>query len=109
MKHSEKARANNPQVQINHVVENALERMNNEFRWYDNAERLRYCSAWIYKTQNFKVLRSYNTIIACIDMQTGTGYDFLRLVYGYTATSAQHISKFFHDCAAQRTLTWRAV
>ena len=28
---------------------------------------------------------------------TGICYDVLRLVYGYTSTSAQHIAKFRHD------------
>ena len=62
-------------------------------RW----ERLRSCSAEVAKGGNWYVLRSYNTIVAAIDVRTDTLYDFLRYVYGYTATSAQHISKFNQD------------
>ena len=72
-------------------------------------ERLRTCSAWVYQSENFRYLRSYNTIIACIDFRTGIGYDFLRLVYGYTSTSSQHISKFMHDYGAQNRITWYPV
>lgn len=61
------------------------------------APRLRSCSAWVYETTNYYFLRSYNTIIACIDKTTDTCYDVLRMVYGYTSTSAQHIAKFRHD------------
>ena len=39
-------------------------------------------------------MRSYQTDIAIIDKRTGIMYDFLRFVYGYTATSAQHMAKF---------------
>ena len=35
--------------------------------------------------------------MAAIDVRTDTLYDFLRYVYGYTSTSAQHISKFSKD------------
>lgn len=111
MKHSKKAKANNPQIHINSIVEKAERNMSAELRWRDNPEtvRLRSCSAWVYRTTNYHVLRSYNTIIACIDIRTGNGYDFLRMVYGYTSTSAQHISKFMHDYAAQKIYRWYAV
>lgn len=58
------------------------------------AKRLCSCSAWVWETSNFYVLQSYNTFIACIDKNTDICYDALRVVYGYTATSAKHISKF---------------
>lgn len=77
-------------------------------------QRLRSCSAWVYETANYYILRSYSTIIACIDKRTDTLCDFLRLVYGYTATSAQHISKFSKDygygkwgCANR--ITWKDI
>ena len=65
--------------------------------YYLLATRLRSCSAWVYETQNYYLLRSYNTIIAFIDKNTDTCYDVLRLEYGYTNTSAQHIAKFSRD------------
>ena len=61
---------------------------------------LRSCKAEVlhYNTQEGDVylLKSYNTIVAYVD-ENGMKYDFLRYVYGYTATSAQHIRKFFED------------
>ena len=77
------------------------------------SKRLRNCKATVhaYDTEKGRVyvLESYNTIVAAVDA-SGKCYDFLRYVYGYTATSAQHISKFFKDYApanAER-LTYRA-
>lgn len=55
------------------------------------------------------VLKSYNTIVAAYDEVTGIGYDFLRKVYGYTATSAQHISKFFKIYQPTTIYTWRSL
>lgn len=67
-------------------------------------ERLRSCSAEVAPVMDaetgelmYYILRSYRTIVAAIDVRTDTLYDFLRYVYGYTATSAQHISKFSKD------------
>ena len=61
--------------------------------------RLRSCKAIVYHTidNEFIVLQSYNTIVAFIDLETREAFDILRTQYGYTATSAQHISKFFQD------------
>ena len=58
---------------------------------------LRSCSADVARIGTLYVLRSYSTIVAVIDIETDTCYDFLRYVYGYTATSAQHITKFSRD------------
>ena len=57
--------------------------------------QLRRCNAHVMKTAHFLVLQSYNTIVAAIDGD-GNLYDFLRYVYGYSASSAQHIAKFYH-------------
>lgn len=62
-----------------------------------HGKRLRTCQAYVYETPSFYVLRSYNTVVAIIEKKTDTCYDFLRTVYGYTSTSAQHISKFDKD------------
>ena len=80
----------------------------------DMPKQLRTCIAWVYRTEEYYILRSYNTCIACIHIPTDTCYDVLRHEYGYTATSAQHIAKFRHDYGAgkwgcERQLTWRAV
>ncbi len=65
-------------------------------------ERLRYCTAWVYKIGHYIYLESYNTIVAIIDTTTDTCYDVLRMVYGYTATSGQHIAKFRHDYGSSK-------
>ena len=58
------------------------------------AKQLKSCQAWVWETENYYVLQSYETFIACIEKATDTCYDVLRLEYGYTATSAKHISIF---------------
>lgn len=62
-----------------------------------NYKRLRSCTAWVFETENFYILKSYDTFIAAIDKRSNFAVDVLRMVYGYTSTSAQHISKFIHD------------
>lgn len=62
-----------------------------------NYKRLRSCSALVFETDNFYLLKSYDTFIAAIDKRSNTTVDVLRMVYGYTSTSAQHIRKFQHD------------
>lgn len=57
-------------------------------------KRLNSCTAWVFETKNFYILKSYETYIAVIDKDNDVLYDVLRIVYGYTATSAQHITKF---------------
>lgn len=82
-------------MEINKQVLTALETFNNSgFVASEKRKRLDNCTAWIYENDNYYVLQSYNTIIAFIDKTTNTLYDVLRYVYGYTATSAKHISKF---------------
>ena len=58
---------------------------------------LRTCTAWVLETENFYFLRSYSTIVAVIEKSNDCLADVLRVVYGYTATSAQHIRKFEKD------------
>lgn len=65
--------------------------------WDTYGKRLRSCTARVYETNDYYFLESYDTIVAFIDKSTDTLYDVLRYVYGYTSTSAQHISKFDHD------------
>ena len=72
-------------------------------------KRLRSCSAEVLETHNFFILRSYNTVVAVIDKLTGNTYDVLRVVYGYTATSAQHIAKFTNDYGNGKRYTWREI
>ena len=62
-----------------------------------NYKRLRSCTAWVFETENYYVLKSYDTFIGCIDKRSNTFVDVLRKVYGYTSTSAHHLAKFRHD------------
>lgn len=104
------------QNRTNAQIDTAIEAINAELAQagFLTGHRLRSCSATVYSTGNYYVLRSYNTIIAAIDKRTDTCFDFLRKVYGYTATSAQHISKFDHDYGTgawgcRERMTWRYV
>ena len=78
----------------------------------DSWKRLRSMSAHVLETEHYYFLCSYQTIIAFIIKDTDECIAVLRLVYGYTATSAKHVSAFDHDygqgkygCKAR--LTWR--
>lgn len=72
-------------------------------------KRLRTCTAWVYETENYFLLKSYSSYIACIDKQSLVLYDVLRYEYGYTSTSAQHISKMCNDYNVTNRLTYRKV
>lgn len=95
----------------NRYVEAMHRSLNRQLKQYVKRGRLRSCNAEVFETPDFFFLQSYHTIVACIDKRDGEKIDFLRYVYGYTATSAQHISKFFKDYgeANKPILTWRAV
>lgn len=75
---------------------------NNFFDWI----KLRSCQASVAETEDFYILKSYNTIVAFINKHTGQKFDFLRYVFRYTATSAQHIAKFFSDYGDYRVSTY---
>ena len=64
---------------------------------FDDRGQLRSCKARVYETDTYWILQSYGTFVAVTSKATGVCYDVLRIVYGYTATSAQHIAKFRHD------------
>lgn len=61
------------------------------------SKKLRSCNAKVYETENWYILQSYDTPVAYIWKHGFEIYDNLRIEYGYTATSAQHIAKFIHD------------
>ena len=69
--------------------------------------RLRTCSATVWETKNWYFLQSYATYVAAIEKKTGIMYDFLHYVYGYSATSAQHIAKFATDYHATQRYAYR--
>lgn len=96
----------------NEMVENAWSKAkkvwNNATKRLDEFERLDYCQANTYQTRGYSFLISYNTIVAFID-DSGNMFDVLRLVYGYTPTSAKHISKFRNKFMHVSEHTWRGV
>ena len=76
----------------------ALEDLQEYARTHDvPLKQLRSSCASVFETDNYYLLRSYNTIVAVIDKHNKVCYDALRHVYGYTVTSAKHISKFCED------------
>lgn len=102
------------QLEINEKVDEICEEIYN-LGMHERAgewKRLRTCSAYVCKLGRFYILKSYRTIVAAIDTSDDTCYDFLRKVYGFTSTSAQHIAKFRHDYGTGKwgctnELTWR--
>lgn len=105
------------QADITRRCENVVDMVENWKNWRNDYEfrtvrKLRNCTAEIvdvYAKDGRKLatlLRSYKTIVAAYDGRN-TVYDFLRLVYGYTATSAQHVRKFAEDMGATRVLVGR--
>lgn len=95
---------------INYVSKNLYDMAMNEMAngissilfLLDGGKRLRNCKAWVYETENFYILESYTTIVAVIEKGSDILADVLRLVYGYTSTSAQHIAKFRYDYGADK-------
>ena len=87
---------------INYVSKNLYDMaMNEAFAEYGiipydwpKGKRLNKCNARVYETENFYILESYFTIVAVIEKATDIFADVLRMVYGYTSTSCQHIAKF---------------
>nr|DAK05322.1 MAG TPA: tetratricopeptide repeat protein [Caudoviricetes sp.] len=105
------------QIAENAIVEQYIDELNAEISvsGLSYVSRLRTCNAHVYETPHFTVLRSYKTIVAAVYQATPTAaqvfIDFLRCVYGYTSTSAQHIAKFWHEYCGNCGLsyTWRAI
>ena len=102
------------QYAINRECLEAITECNANKGNFITSKRLRNCSAVVLEYENYYILQSYDTLIAFIDKATDTLYDVLRYVYGFTSTSAQHISKFKHDYGADkwgchRELRWYSV
>lgn len=73
--------------------------------------QLRTCKAKVYIFPSQIFLMSYNTIVAIIDRKGRVLIDILRYIYGYSATSAQHIAKFRCDYSNyfDTYYTWKEV
>ena len=84
------------QESMNDCVLSYINRIN-EIGIDGKGERLRTCKAKVFSIPGFKILQSYNTFVAAIDLENDMLIDFLRFTYGFTNTSAQHIAKFSKD------------
>lgn len=84
---------------VNSAIHLALNEYENNYSNMKKVGRLRTCNASVYENGRYITLVSYDTPVAFIDKRERKAYDILRLVYGYTSTSAQHIAKFFSDYA----------
>lgn len=96
------------QIKINKIVISHFEDAMNQLkeRPLPVKERLYNCQAYIEKTPEYIILTSYDTAVAVYSKLTGCVYDALRYVYGYTATSAQHIAKFRNWVRENERLYW---
>ena len=90
----------NEQIEVNAYVENISNDINALLRsvYPSNWHRLYNCKAEWTQVNDWMILRSYSSIVAAYNVNTDEMFDFLRLVYYYTATSAQHIAKFHGFC-----------
>lgn len=93
IKKGQRAMKRKEQEQENAIVIEAMNKAMQEYKGIDGVQ-LCHCQAYVYETENFYLLKSYNTFIACMNKDTEDVYDALRIVYGYTPTSAKHIAKF---------------
>ena len=101
------------QLQENEIVldhyTKLKEKLDREIRLTQQKKRLRTMSAEVLVTPNYILLESYGTLVAFIPRGTERCIDVLRYVYGYTPTSAKHISAFAHEYGANKRYTWKEV
>lgn len=79
---------------LNELPKEARSNLNKRQLKQAGARQLRSCTAWVWETPHYYVLQSYETFIACIEKASDICCDVLRTEYGYTATSAKHVSIF---------------
>ena len=89
---------------INDTVNMFLDRRFDDIMLSRCIDQLDSCTAWLGSYNGLIVLQSYQSKIAVYDSKNNVFYDFLRLVYGYTATSAKHIAKFRHKYCDNETV-----
>ena len=97
------------QLIINDYCEREIPIVSAELGKVLSLRRLRKSQAYVYETDSYYLLKSYATFVAFIRKSDGECFDVLRNLYGYSATSAQHIAKFRHDYNAIDVQTWRRV
>lgn len=97
------------QLITNDYCERELPKVSAELGKVLSVRRLHKCQAYVYETNSYYLLKSYRTFVAFIRKSDCECFDILRNVYGYSATSSQHIAKFKNDYHAVSTQTWREV
>lgn len=99
------------QLLINERCEKIWEQAMTEWNNMDiiTHKKLRSCQATVFETEHYYYLRSYNTLVAVIEKKRNILVDVLRKVYGYTNTSAGHISRFANDYGRPEKLTYKEV
>lgn len=97
------------QLIINDYCERELAIVAAELSHILSVKRFRRCNAYVYETENYYILKSYSSFVAFLRKADCECFDILRNVYGYTATSAQHIAKFKNDYHANTCQIWREV
>ena len=97
------------QLIVNDYCEREIPIVESELANIVSVKRLRTCSAYVYETDRYYMLKSYSTVVAFIHKDDCECFDILRKVYGYTSTSAQNIAKFKKDYNAASYQTWREV
>lgn len=99
------------QEATNFCVKENFNRAMNEYntKGYLTRKQLRSCTAWVYETENYYILKSFNTFIASINKEDSKLFDALRMVYGFTSRSAGQIAKFWHDYGDGEKFTFRYI
>lgn len=97
------------QLIINDYCEREIPIVSAELGKVLSVRRLHKCKAYVYETDSYYVLKSYAVFVAFIRKSDCECFDILRNVYGYSASSAQHIVKFKNDYHAISTQTCRKV
>lgn len=97
------------QLITNDYCEREIQIVNAELGKVLSVRRLHKCQAYVYETASYYLLKSYSTFVAFIRKSDWECFDILRNVYGYSASSAQHIAKFKRDYNAVSTQIWKAV
>lgn len=84
------------QREINQIIESEYEGMRQTLRECTKSRigRLYSCKADMWYSGRYIILYSYESIVAFYNTTNGRLIDNLRMTYGYTVTSAQHITKF---------------
>ena len=97
------------QIIMNDYCEREISEVEADLGKILSLRRLHRCQAYVYETERYYILKSYATFVAFIRKSDGECFDILRIVYGYSASSVQHIAKFKNDYHAISTQIWREV